>query len=275
MANAVSSLVGLRPDECAVACDQVTVRRGDRRLLDEVTWQVGLKERWVILGPNGAGKTTLLLIASTRLFPTSGEVDILGERLGAVDLSELRPFIGWASSAIAPDIPPGESVRDVVITGAFATTGRWREEYSTQDIQRGEALLTEWGIDSLAGRTFGTLSEGERKRCLIARALMSNPELLLLDEPGAGLDLGGREDLVMRLGNLALDPRAPTQVVVTHHVEEIPVGFTHALLLRAGRVVAQGPVSTVITDQNLTAAFGLPLVVRHEDGRFSARRFTP
>jgi iron complex transport system ATP-binding protein len=255
-----------------VTCDQVTVRRGDRRLLDAVSWQVGMKERWVILGPNGAGKTTLLLIASTRLFPTTGEVDILGERLGAVDLSELRPFIGWASSAVAPDIPPAESVRDVVITGAFATTGRWREDYSAQDIQRGESLLAEWGIESLAGRTFGTLSEGERKRCLIARALMSNPELLLLDEPGAGLDLGGREDLVMRLGNLARDPRAPTQVVVTHHVEEIPVGFTHALLLRAGRVVAQGPVASVISDENLTAAFGLPLVVQRQDGRFSARR---
>lgn len=228
----------------------------------------------MILGPNGAGKTTLLLIASTRLFPTSGEVDILGERLGAVDLADLRPFIGWASSATAPDIPPAESVRDVVITGAFATTGRWHEEYSGQDTQRGEALLAEWGIESLARRTFGTLSEGERKRCLIARALMSNPELLLLDEPGAGLDLGGREDLVMRLGNLARDARAPAQVVVTHHVEEIPVGFTHALLLRAGRVIAQGPISTVITDENLTAAFGLPLVVRHDDGRFTARRAT-
>jgi len=255
-----------------IECRDIVVRRDSRHLLDGVTWRVREGERWVVLGPNGAGKTTLLLIAAGRLFPTSGTVDLLGERLGATDLADLRPLIGWASSALAGDIPPAESVRNTVITGAYAVTGRWNEEYAEQDIRRCTAMLRDWGLAELAQRTFGTLSEGERKRTLIARALMSNPELLLLDEPGAGLDLAGREDLVARMGALASDPAAPTQVVITHHVEEIPPGFTHALLLRSGMVVAQGQIREVITDQRLSACFGLPLAVRHDGGRFHARR---
>ncbi len=248
------------------------MRRGSGHLLDGITWRVQDDERWVILGPNGAGKTTLLMIAATRLFPTSGTVDVLGERLGTTDIASLRPMIGWASSSLDKDIPAAESVRNVVMTGAYAVTGRWIEEYSSLDRDRSQAMLEDWGLEALADRTFGTLSEGERKRTLIARALMSNPELLLLDEPGAGLDLGGREDLVSRMANLARDPRAPAQVVITHHVEEISPGFTHALLLRAGSAVAQGSIADVITDAHLSEAFGLPLVVRYEQGRFSARR---
>lgn len=255
-----------------IECRDITVRRGSRHLLDHVTWCVGEGERWVVLGPNGAGKTTLLLIAATRLFPTSGTVDVLGERLGATDLAELRPLVGWASSALGGDIPPAESVRNVVMTGAYAVTGRWNEEYAEPDLRRCDTMLCDWGLTELAQRTFGTLSEGERKRALIARALMSNPEVLLLDEPGAGLDLAGREDLVTRMGALASDPGAPTQVVITHHVEEIPPGFTHALLLRSGQAIAQGEIADVITDERLSACFGLPLAVRQEGGRFHARR---
>jgi iron complex transport system ATP-binding protein len=250
----------------------VTVRRSTSLLLDHVDLEVEEGERWVILGPNGAGKTTLLLVASGRMFPTTGDVVLLGEPLGAVDMSELKPRIGWASSAVAGDIPPQESVLNVVMTGAYAVTGRWREHYEEPDVERAQHLLAAWGIESLAGRTFGTLSEGERKRTLIARSLMSDPELLLLDEPGAGLDLGGREDLVERMRQLAMDPLAPTQVVVTHHVEEIPTGFTHGLLLRSGLVVAGGPLAEVLTDANLSAAFGLPIAVQHGGGRWYARR---
>jgi iron complex transport system ATP-binding protein len=250
----------------------VTVRRGTSLLLDHVDLEVEEGERWVILGPNGAGKTTLLLVASGRMFPTSGDVVLLGEALGAVDMNEVKPRIGWASSAVAGDIPPQESVLNVVMTGAYAVTGRWREHYEEPDVERAQHLLAAWGIESLAGRTFGTLSEGERKRTLIARSLMSDPELLLLDEPGAGLDLGGREDLVERMRQLAMDPLAPTQVVVTHHVEEIPTGFTHGLLLRSGQVVAGGPLAEVLTDANLSAAFGLPIAVQHGGGRWYARR---
>ena len=255
-----------------LSCADVIVRRGRKLLVNGVNWQIQAGERWVILGPNGAGKTTLMLVASGRMFPTSGEVEILGERLGSVDLAELRPLIGWASSAMVGDIPPGERVADVVLTGAYAVSGRWRERYEGQDLMRTAQLLFSWGIDQLANRTFATLSEGERKRTLIARALMANPELLMLDEPGAGLDLGGREDLVSRMAILAADPTAPTQILVTHHVEEIPPGFTHALLLKDGGVVSSGPIAEVITGDRLSHTFGLPVRVTHNDGRFSAVR---
>jgi iron complex transport system ATP-binding protein len=255
-----------------VRISDAVVRRGSTRLLDAVSLHVDAGERWVVMGPNGAGKTTLLQICAGRLFPTEGAVTLLDEELGAVDLAELRPRIGWAGAATAVDIPPQESVLNVVMTGAWSVTGRWREAYSPEDEQRAQRLLCEWGMDALATRTFGTLSEGERKRALIARALMADPELLLLDEPGAGLDLGGREDLVERLARLAADPDAPTLIVVTHHVEEIPASFTHGLLLRAGRVVGAGPIDEVLTDAALSSAFGLPLHVQRDAGRWFARR---
>lgn len=255
-----------------VRIESVVVRRGTSLLLDRVSLQVDEGERWVVMGPNGAGKTTLLMMAAGRLFPTTGRVEVLDEELGAVDLAELRPRIGWASSATATDLPPQESVMDVVMTGAWAVTGRWRERYDEADRYRALALLSEWGMGGLADRTFGTLSEGERKRTLIARALMSDPELLLLDEPGAGLDLGGREDLVGRLGRLAADPSAPAIVMVTHHVEEVPPGFTHALLLSRGQVVAAGRVDDVLTAAHLGATFGMPLAVHRDAGRWFARR---
>lgn len=255
-----------------VRIEDAVVRRGTALLLDRVSLDVAEGERWVVMGPNGAGKTTMLLMAAGRLFPTAGRVEVLEEELGAVDLAELRPRIGWASSATIADLPPQESVLDVVMTGAWSVTGRWREHYDEADLARAHELLSQWGMVGLARRTFGTLSEGERKRTLIARALMSDPELLLLDEPGAGLDLGGREDLVGRLGYLAADPGAPAIVMVTHHVEEVPAGFTHALLLRQGRVVAAGPVDDVLTAGHLGETFGMPLVVTREGGRWFARR---
>src|SRR5665647_3507663 len=219
----------------------VTIRRGGTTILDSVSWTVADGQRWVVLGPNGAGKTTLLQIASGRMHPTSGTATVLGSRLGAVDVFDLRPRVGVASAALADRIPPTESVLDVVLTAAYGTTGRWREAYEALDHERAHALLDVFGVGELADRTFGTLREGERKRTQIARALMTDPELLLLDEPAAGLDLGGREELLQALTELANDLRSPVMVLVTHHVEEIPVVFTHALLLRAGRVDAPGP----------------------------------
>lgn len=250
----------------------VTVRRGESVLLDRVTWVVREGERWVVLGPNGAGKTTLLQIASAQLFPSSGLVGVLGELMGTVDVFELRPRIGLTSAALADKIPRRELVRDVVVSAAYGVTGRWREDYDDLDHQRAADLLREVGVAHLAERTFGTLSEGERKRVQVARALMTDPELLLLDEPAAGLDLGGREDLVSTLSTLAHDPDAPATVLVSHHVEEIPPGFTHALLLRQGRVVAEGTVEDVLTEQALSATFGMPLALTHADGRWAARR---
>jgi iron complex transport system ATP-binding protein len=249
----------------------VSVVRSGHRLLDDVTWAVADGERWVMLGPNGAGKTTLLQVASAQIHPTSGYAAVLGEMLGAVDVFELRPRIGLTSAALADRIPRSESVRDVVVTASYAVVGRWREEYEGYDVDRAAILLGRLGVGHLATRTFGTLSEGERKRVQIARALMTDPELLLLDEPAAGLDLGGREALVKTLGEIAADPTSPTTVLVTHHVEEIPTGFTHALLLRSGSVVAAGKLAEVVTDEALTECFGLPLTVSLTGERWSAR----
>lgn len=248
-----------------------TVVRGGRAILDSVDWEVQEDQRWVVLGPNGAGKTTMVQLAAALLHPTRGTVEVLGERLGAVDVFELRPRIGLASAALAERIPGDEVVRDVVMTAAWAVTGRWREAYEATDMDRALAVLALVGAESLAGRHFGTLSEGERKRVQIARAMMTDPELLLLDEPAAGLDLGGREDLVTRLATIDADRWAPTQVLVTHHVEEVPPGFTHALLLREGRVVVSGPVEEVLTGRHLSAAFGTRLRAGHVRGRFWAR----
>ncbi|WP_029253282.1 ABC transporter ATP-binding protein [Paraoerskovia marina] len=249
----------------------VSVRRGASTILDDVSWEVEDGDRWVILGPNGAGKTTALQLASTRMHPTSGTVEILGERLGASDVFELRPRVGLASASLAERIAPGEVVRDVVLTAAYGMTGRWREEYEGTDTEQADALLAAFDVARLADRRYGTLSEGERKRVQIARALMPDPELLLLDEPAAGLDLGGREELVGALAELAQDDASPVLVLVTHHPEEIPPGFTHALLLREGGVHAAGPLEEVMTAENLTATFGTPLEVSHDGDRWSAR----
>ena len=252
----------------------VTVRRGGATLLDDVDWTVEEDERWIVLGPNGAGKTTLLQIASAQLHPTTGVAGLLGEVLGTVDVFELRPRIGLTSAALAERIPRQEPVHDVVVSASYSVLGRWREEYHALDHQRAAALLDELGVGRLADRTFGTLSEGERKRVQIARALMTDPELLLLDEPAAGLDLGGREDLVSTLSVLAADEEAPAVVLVSHHVEEIPPGFTHVLMLREGRVVVSGPLERVLTEETLSETFGMALQLEHADGRWAARRRT-
>ncbi|HVH23385.1 MAG TPA: ABC transporter ATP-binding protein [Pseudonocardia sp.] len=250
--------------------DGVGVRRSGSMLLREVNWAVELDERWVVLGPNGAGKTTLLRLASAELHPTVGVVHVLGERLGRVNVFELRTRVGISSAGLGLRVPNDEVVRDVVVSAGYGVLGRWREPYDEVDTGRADHLLETLGVRALAERTFGTLSEGERKRVMIARALMTDPELLLLDEPAAGLDLGGREDLLARLSELALDPNAPTTVLVTHHVEEIPRGYTHALLLREGAVVAAGLIDDVLSDDTLTATFGLPLGVRRRRGRYTA-----
>lgn len=251
--------------------ESVSVVRDGSLLLDRLSWTVRSGERWVVIGPNGAGKTTAMRIASAHLFPSRGTVEILDARLGAVDVFELRPRIGVTSAALAESIPRTEQVRDVVVTAAYAVVGRWREAYDEHDVERADRLLRQLGCAHLSERTFGTLSEGERKRVQIARALMTDPELLLLDEPGAGLDLGAREDLVRRLSVLAIDRFAPVSVLVTHHVEEIPPGFTHCLLLRDGRSVAQGPIGETLTAEALSDCFGMWLRVDHADGRWTAR----
>ncbi len=251
---------------------KVTLRRSGRLLVGPVTWSVELDERWVVIGPNGAGKTSLLRIAAAMEHPSSGTAYVLGERLGRVDMSELRARVGLSSAALAQRVPDDEIVRDLVVSAGYAVLGRWREQYDEIDYEQALDMLESVGAEHLAERTYGTLSEGERKRVLIARSLMTDPELLLLDEPAAGLDLGGREELVARLSDLAMDPDAPAMVLVTHHVEEIPPGFSHCLILSEGKVVDSGLLSDVLTAENLSTAFGQSIALDIIDGRYFARR---
>ena len=249
----------------------VSVRRGDRVILGPVNWRVEEGQRWVVLGPNGAGKTTLLQVCSSLIHPSVGEIKILDQILGKVDVFELRTRIGLTSSALVEQIPSEELVIDVVLTAAYAMLGRWQEKYDLWDESRAMALLTALGVRELGTRVFGSLSDGEKKRVQIARSLMADPELLLLDEPASSLDLGGREDLLKRTETFARDPLAPATVIVTHHIEEIPSGTTHALLLKDGAVVAQGLINQVINNEYLSYAYGLPITVDSVSGRYFAR----
>ena len=237
-----------------------------------MSWQVELDERWVVIGPNGAGKTSLLRIAAATEHPSSGIAYVLGQRLGKTDMSELRSRVGLSSSALSQRVPDDEVVRDLVVSAGYAVLGRWRERYEDIDYAQAVDMLESVGAEHLAERTYGTLSEGERKRVLIARSLMTDPELLLLDEPAAGLDLGGREELVARLADLAADPDAPAMVLVTHHVEEIPQGFSHCLMLSEGQVVVAGLLTDVLNAENLSKTFGQSIAVDVIDGRYFARR---
>ena len=250
----------------------VGLRRGDRDVLADVDWTVGPHDRWVVLGANGSGKTSLVRIAALLDHPSTGTVDLLGERLGRTDVRVLRRRVGLTSAALAERFRPRLTAEDVVVTARHAALEPWWHDYDDADRAEARRLLDRSGVGDLAERAFGTLSSGERQRVLLARALWGEPGLVLLDEPTAGLDLGGREDLVAALADLAADPDAPATVLVTHHVEEVPPGFDRLLVLRAGRVVACGTLDELLTSEVLSEAFGRPLVVeRHADGRFTAR----
>ncbi|HEX3679437.1 MAG TPA: ABC transporter ATP-binding protein [Galbitalea sp.] len=249
----------------------VSIVRDGTTILDKVNWRVDGTERWVILGPNGAGKTTMLQIAAALIHPSSGTARLLDDKLGSVDVFDLRPRIGFVSSAMSRRLPGNETVLNVVMTAAYSVTGRWNEEYEDIDIARAHRVLDEWKLGSFVDRSFGGLSDGEQKRVLIARAVMTDPELLLLDEPAASLDLGSREELLQLLSGFATSHKAPAMVMVTHHVEEIPQGFTHALLLAGGEVVAAGKLNDIVTAKKLSKTFGIPLQLSVKDGRYSAR----
>jgi iron complex transport system ATP-binding protein len=260
-----------RPAGDALQLSRVGVVRPPATLLADIDWIVRPGERWVVLGPNGSGKTTLVRIASLYLHPSTGIVDVLGHRLGRVDVRRLRTRIGLVSPALADMLRPEITAIDAVMTAREAALEPWWHSYGPDDRRVATALLDRMGAVELADRTFGTLSSGERQRVLLARSLWGDPGLVLLDEPTAGLDLGAREDLIARLAHLADDPTTPPTVLVTHHVEEIPPGFTHALLLQAGRVQAAGPLDEVLTAEALSTLFGLPLVLDRSGGRFAAR----
>ena len=254
-----------------VRLSDVSVVRGGNAILKNIDWRIDSSERWVIIGPNGAGKTTLLRILAAQMQPSSGSANVLGGQLGEVNVFELRTRIGFASNSLSARIPNSETVLDAVMTASYAVTGRWNEKYEDVDERRARRVLGEWQLANFADRAFGTLSDGERKRAQIARAVMPDPEMLLLDEPVASLDLAARETTVSIIGHYASAPSAPAIVMVTHHLEEIPAGFTHALILRDGQVYAAGPIDSTLTSDKISEAFGVQVSVTKENNRFTAR----
>ena len=259
------------PDGEVVGIRGVSVIRSGNLLLDGVDWRIGRGERWVLLGPNGSGKTTLVSIASTYMWPSRGSVSLLGNVVGAVDVRELRRHIGIVSASLEDRIPPQLTARDVVVAGATGAIVPWWDRPARATEEKAAALLDLVGCSALRDRRFELLSSGERQRVQIARCLMLDPSLLLLDEPAAGLDLGAREQLAVLLARLNADPGLAATIVVTHHVEEIASGTTHAIVLRSGRVVAAGPVAETVTGPILSEAFGLPLRVERVGDRFVAQ----
>ena len=258
-------------DRPAVALRGVTVRREGVPVLDGIDWRVNRSERWVVLGPNGSGKTTMLSVAGARLWPTSGRVEVLGSELGRVDVRTLRPRVALVSGAVTRQLRADVTAREVVASGRYGALETWWHTYGAADWVKADALLAQGGVRGIADRSFGVISEGERQQVLLARALMSDPELVLLDEPFAGLDLGARERLLLRLRALASDNGSPPVVLVTHHCEEIPPGFTHGGLMRAGRLIAAGPLRDVITSQHVSACFDVAVAVGCNDERWWSR----
>jgi iron complex transport system ATP-binding protein len=256
--------------EPVLALTGVSLVRDGRTILDRIDWRVAPGERWVVLGPNGSGKTTLCRLAGLYLHPTKGDVDVLGKRLGRTDVRELRTRLGMTSQALADMLRPGLQAVDIVMTGRNAALAPYWHRYDDADRERAARLLARFGCTALATARYATLSAGERQRVLLARALMGNPPLLLLDEPAAGLDLAGREQLVAMLADVAADRATAAIVLVTHHVDEIPRGFTHVLMLADGKVAARGPIAATLTSESLSQCFGLRLALAQQGGRWMA-----
>jgi iron complex transport system ATP-binding protein len=262
------------PAAAAVELWDVSVVRDRRQILCEVSWSVEPSQRWVVLGPNGSGKTTLLSVASARLWPSTGRVAVLGERLGRVDVRTLRPRVALVSGAVIRQLRASASAREIVVTGRTGDLEPWWSSYAAEDWAEADRLLAAGGLAD-GEREFRVISEGERQQVLLARALMGRPELLFFDEPAAGLDLGARERFLSRLGEVAMDDASAPMVLVTHHIEEIPVGITHAALMRDGRMISQGPAGDVVTSEAVSECFGTSVVVRRDEGRWWARTARP
>ncbi len=275
MSDTVSPMPG-QSTEPIIAVRDVSVTRNGRSIVDDISFEVLPGQRWVILGANGCGKTTLLRVLSLYLHPSSGDVYIQGQKLGTFDVRTARPRIAYSSASLSADLRPALTALEVVVTARYGALEPWWHEYSHDDFEKARECLDRMEVSAMAGRTFGSLSSGEQQRVLLARALMNDPIALLLDEPSARLDLGGREHLVRILDDFATaHPQLPS-VLVTHHVDEIPLSTTHVLLMKDGAAIAQGEISTVLTGDNLSATFNLPLAVeRRNNGRYSAYAVSP
>lgn len=246
------------------------VTRDDAVILDGIAWRVERGQHWVVLGPNGCGKTSLLKVLLGYLTLSEGEMRVLGETYGEHDWRELRERIGMVSSALQASVPGHEPALRTVVSGARAQLDLWGEP-TAAEARAARAQLRRAGAGALVRRPWGVLSQGERQRVLIARALMARPKLLILDEPCSGMDPVAREAFLGRMERIAREPRGPGLILVTHHVEEITPAFTHALLLRGGRVVAAGPREEVLTARKLGEAFGAPVHLGRREGRLSLR----
>ena len=252
----------------------VSLQRGDTQVLSDVSWSTRPRQHWVIVGPNGAGKTTLARVASGRVSPNSGEVSVSDTVLANADPAEVATRIGLASAAVAAKIVPTQSVLDTVRSAAWGLSVAHDEEYEEVDDQRASALMEIFGVAHLAQREFATLSEGEAQRVLLARALMTDPEVLVLDEPTSGLDLGARELLIAALSEIIKGSKSPQIVLVTHQIEEIPDGVTHCAIMSQGQITHQGPIEDILTGVNLSQVYGMPLLAGRTDGRWWARGVT-
>jgi iron complex transport system ATP-binding protein len=253
-------------EQAVLALRSVSFVREQRTILDGVDWAVDRGQHWLVLGANGSGKTTLLRIAALYEHPTSGTVEVLGETLGRTDVRVLRRRVGYASAALAAQLRPELRAADIVMTARNAALEPWWHTYTDEDRVRAVECLDRLGVARFAERSLGTLSSGEQQRVMLARTLMNDPGVILLDEPSARLDLGGREQLVGALAELVANPTSPPVVLVTHHVDEVPAGVTHTMLLRDGRVLAQGPIDDVLTAESLSDCFAMPLQLERRDG---------
>jgi iron complex transport system ATP-binding protein len=255
----------------ALRLHDVSLELGGTTVLAGVHWTVTAAQRWVVVGANGAGKTSLLRVAALYQHPSRGTVEVLGARLGRVDVRELRERIAFSSPALASQLESRMTAAEVVMTAKHAALAPWWHTYTDADRARAHALLARFHSKKLADHAFPTLSAGERQRVLLARTLMNEPGIVLLDEPTAGLDVGGREELVRDLAAWAADNSRPPIVLVTHHLEEVPPGFTHALVLKDARVLVSGPLPEALTSDVLSEAFAVRLRVDHDNGRYAAR----
>jgi iron complex transport system ATP-binding protein len=258
------------PGQPWIHLEEVSFVRRQRLILDTINWDVAPGNHWVVLGANGSGKTTLLELLAGYLWPTRGHVTVLGERFGHTDLRELRKRIGWVGSFLLAQIPPGQKPLDLIVTGKYASIGNFSTP-TAQDYAEAQELAERFHCSDILDNPYGVLSQGEKQRLLIARAMIPVPQLLILDEPYAGLDLVAREQLLLNLDQLGRSPEAPTMILVTHHLQEIMPVWSHVLVLKGGKCLVQGPKEQVLQGEVLSNAFGVVLNVAHNEGRYSAR----